>query len=147
MSLTPPELTVSREYQSETPTPRVETRASRLGLCPDRLDDNDPVGTESRPTLGDETRDECEELPAVSADLAPFMSDVLRITGELFPGNATVYLSRDPEYPEDGDCTVIEAPASGSVKDVVDRRLEWHRRVSRLSPICSALALTLDYQE
>jgi hypothetical protein len=83
------------------------------------------------------------EMPA---DLSTLMAEVMRVTQELFPGHVTVQVMTDPEYPQDR-FTVIEAQASGDIADVVDRRAEWHRRVARLSPSCSALRLTLDYQE
>jgi hypothetical protein len=74
------------------------------------------------------------------------MADVVRVTQELFPGRVSVQVVTDPEYPQDR-FTVIEAQTRGNVVDVVDRRAEWHRRVAGLSPSCSALRLTLDYQE
>jgi hypothetical protein len=83
------------------------------------------------------------EMPA---DVSRLLADVVRVTQELFPGQVSVHVMTDPEYPQDR-FTVIEAQASGNVVDVVDRRAEWHRRVARLSPSCAALRLTLDYQE
>lgn len=79
-------------------------------------------------------------------DLPKLMADVFRVTEELFPGEVSARVMSDPEYPEES-ITVIEAQASGHPEEVVDRRVEWHRRVSRLSPYCSTLCLTLDHQE
>lgn len=81
-----------------------------------------------------------------TADLSSLMADVVRITKELFPGAVSVQVMYDPEYPQQG-FTVIEAQASGSIEQVVDRRAEWHKRVTTLSPHCSTLRLTLDYQQ
>lgn len=120
MSVTLPELAVPREPAREKPTPRVEPleQPDSIHLSADHVPD----------------------------ELLPLMDDVLRITNELFPGKATVTVMFDPEYPLD-EFTVIEAPVRGDVVEVVDRRLEWHRRVVKLSPLCSTLALTLDFQE
>ncbi len=79
-------------------------------------------------------------------DLPKLMVDVFRVTQELFPGEVSARVMNDPEYPEE-HFTVIEAQASGPPEKVVERRVEWHRRVSRLSPYCSTLCLTLDHQE
>ena len=62
------------------------------------------------------------------------MADVMRVTQELFPGDVSVHAMNDPEYPHDR-FTVIEARASGTIEEVVGRRAEWHKRVTRLSPI------------
>jgi hypothetical protein len=83
---------------------------------------------------------------AAPVDLPNLMADVFRVTEELFPGEVSARVMSDPEYPQER-FTVIEAQASGSPEEVVDRRVEWHRRVSRLSPYCSTWCLTLDYQE
>jgi hypothetical protein len=80
------------------------------------------------------------------SDLSGLMADVVRITQELFPGPVSLGVIDDPEYPQDR-FTVIEAQASGPAEDVVQRQAEWHRRVLRLSPSCSALRLTFDYRE
>ena len=120
MSVTLPELAVPREPAREKPTPRVEP-----------LEQPDSIHLSA------------DHVPA---ELLPFMDDVLRITNDLFPGKATVTVMFDPEYPLD-EFTVIEAPARGGIDEVLDRQMEWHRRVEQLSPLCSALAITLDYQE
>jgi hypothetical protein len=73
-------------------------------------------------------------------------SEIIGITQELFPGDVSAYLLDDPEYPQ-GHLTVIEAQASGPVDALVERRAEWHRRISRLGESCSALCLTFNYQE
>ena len=81
-----------------------------------------------------------------SVDLPSLMTDVFRITQELFPGEVSARVMSDPQYPQ--ECfTVVEAQASGPPEEVVDRRVEWHKRVSRLSPYCSTLCLTLDHRE
>lgn len=80
-----------------------------------------------------------------SDDLSRVMVDVVRVTQELFPGPVSAQVMGDPEYPQER-FTVIEARASGRAEDVLDRQAEWHRRISRLSPHCSTLRLTLDYR-
>ncbi len=81
-----------------------------------------------------------------AADLSSLIANVVRITQDLFPGTVSIQVMNDPEYPQDG-FTVIEAQASGSIEQVVDRRAEWHKRITRLSPLCSTLRLTLDCQQ
>jgi hypothetical protein len=81
-----------------------------------------------------------------SIELSSLMAHVFEITRELFPGEVSTYVLDDPEYPE-SRFTVIEAQASGRVEDVVERQVEWHRRVSQLGESCSDLRLTFDYHE
>ncbi len=81
-----------------------------------------------------------------STDFSEIMADIVDITQELFPGEVSAYLLDDPEYPQ-GRLTVIEAQVRGVVDDLVERRAEWHRRVSRLGESCSTLCLTFNYQE
>jgi hypothetical protein len=80
-----------------------------------------------------------------SPDLSEIIGDVVGITQELFPGEVLTYVLDDPEYSE-GRLTVIEAQASGPVDGLVERRAEWHRRVSRLGESCSSLCLTFKIQ-
>ena len=56
-----------------------------------------------------------------STDVSDIIADIVGITQELFPGEVSAYLLDDPEYPQ-SRFTVIEAQASGSVEDVVERR-------------------------
>jgi hypothetical protein len=113
--------------ESATPLQRsVDLLEERVQAIENRLDPVAAVGTPS--------------------DLSGLMADVVRITQELFPGAVSLDVIDDPEYPQDR-FTVIEAQASGPVEDVVQRQAEWHRRVLRLSPSCSALRLTFDYRE
>jgi hypothetical protein len=80
-----------------------------------------------------------------SLDLPSLFAQIVDITQELFPGRVSMYVQDDPEYPQDR-YMVIEAKASGSPEDVVERELEWHRRVVRVHDSCSNLALTFNYQ-
>ena len=78
-------------------------------------------------------------------NLSRLMADVVRVTQEIFPGDVSIRAMHDPDHPQE-HFTVIEAQADGAIEEVVDRRIEWHRRVIRLSPDCATLRLTLDYQ-
>lgn len=80
------------------------------------------------------------------AGLSTLMKAVVRVTQGLFPSEFTIQVIGDPKNPQDR-FTVIEAQESGDVADAMDGRPEWHRRVARRSPFCSALRLTLDYHE
>ena len=81
-----------------------------------------------------------------SIELSSLMAHVLKITRELFPGKVSTYVLDDPEYPQ-SRFTVVEAQASGPAEDVVERQVEWHRRISQLGESCSDLRLTFDYRE
>ena len=81
-----------------------------------------------------------------STDFSEIMADIVAITRELFPGAVSAYFLDDPEHPQ-GRLTVIEAQASGAVDALVERRSEWHRRVSRLGESCSEWCLTFNYHE
>jgi hypothetical protein len=117
-------MTVSNS-ESATPLQRLELLERRVQTLEERLDLN--LATAAAPV-----------------DLPNLMADVVQITQELFPGEVSARVMSDPEYPQDR-FTVIEAQASGPPEEVVDRQLEWHWRILRLSPLCSTLRLTLDY--
>jgi hypothetical protein len=85
--------------------------------------------------------------PVIASDgLSDLMPRVIRITQELFPGDVSAYVLNDPEYPDVG-FTVIEAQANGPAEGLVDRQVEWHKRMLRLSPSCATLRLTFNYHE
>lgn len=58
---------------------------------------------------------------------------VIDISAELFPGPLEVHLEFDPELPNK-KFVVLTVRASGKPKDLVRRRLAWHRRVSEAVP-------------
>ena len=120
-------MTISNANTANSPEPSVALLERRVKALEERLEAN----------LASATR---------APDLSSLMADVERITQELFPGIVSVQVMHDPEYPQDG-FTVIEAQTGGTTEEVVDRRAEWHKRVTRLSPHCSTLRLTLDYQQ
>ena len=120
-------MTVSNADAAHSPEPSVALLEQRVQALEERLDAN-------------------HARVAPAPDLSSLMADVVRVTQELFPGDVSVQVMNDPEYPHDG-FTVIEARASGTIEEVVDRRAEWHKRVTRLSPHCCTLRLTLNYQQ
>jgi hypothetical protein len=71
--------------------------------------------------------------------------EITRITQQLFPGKVAIEVTDDPEFPQDS-YTVVRAQASGEIKEIEDRRVEWHERVIQLSENCRLLRLSLDYQ-
>ncbi len=81
-----------------------------------------------------------------TVDVASILGDVIELTKELFPGVVMVDVVRDPEYPETR-LTVIEAQTSEPAKEVVDRQLEWHRRVALLGKSCDHLCLSFRFEE
>jgi len=84
----------------------------------------------------------CEEvLPAIDG----WWDEIARITKELFPGEVTVKVTHDPEYPQDA-VTVVHAQASGAIQEIEDRRIQWHRRLRDLSPNLGLLPLRLTHR-
>ncbi len=65
--------------------------------------------------------------------LSPWMSNVQRITEELFPGPFSCNDEFDPEYPDD-TYVVISVESTGEMHEVVRRQREWHERIRALSP-------------
>ena len=66
----------------------------------------------------------------------PAIADVLAITSEMFPGKVEIELERDPSDPDD-IMVVLNVASAGDVEAVIDREIEWHRRVDALEPRCS----------
>ncbi|HUY36822.1 MAG TPA: hypothetical protein VMV69_29150 [Pirellulales bacterium] len=60
-------------------------------------------------------------------ELAGLPAPVIAITGALFPGSISLEVDTDPEVPEQ-PFLVVTVEASGTVKDIVRRRQEWHAR-------------------
>lgn len=78
-------------------------------------------------------------------DIRGFEAEITRLTNELFPGEATIKVTADPEFPQDS-YTVVHAQASGKIEDIEDRRIQWHQRVVQISESCRLLRLSLQYQ-
>ncbi len=57
-------------------------------------------------------------------------SDVLRLTGQLFPGTVTVDRMSDPECPRES-WVVLTVEATGEPQEIIRRQCEWHERVAR----------------
>lgn len=86
------------------------------------------------------------ELAKQPLCIDPWRDDVVRITKELFPGEVTIKLMNDPKYPADW-FHVVEAEASGEPHAVVQRQIEWHRRMREVSPELRDLAISLAVPE
>jgi hypothetical protein len=93
-----------------------------------------------------ETRFDADvEGPLPSPDLTGLQDAIVRITKELFPGEVAITSTNDPEYPQDS-YTVVQAQASGETKQIEERRVQWHQRVTQLAEKCGLLRLSLDYR-
>lgn len=55
----------------------------------------------------------------------------LELTREIFPGNVSSEFDRDPEWPDDR-FLVVTAEAPSSATNLIQRRREWHEKVSPL---------------
>ncbi len=60
-------------------------------------------------------------------------SEILRLTGELFPGDVTVDRMSDPEFPRES-WVVLTVEATGEPREIIRRQCEWHERVAREFP-------------
>lgn len=70
------------------------------------------------------------EAPPLACDVP---AEVVEITQELFPGTFDVWLESDPEDPAT-PFVVLMVHAQGDPKELVQRRLNWHRRVADVLP-------------
>jgi len=61
------------------------------------------------------------------------MSQAIRLTQSLFPGQVRVEVEEDPELP-DASYLVFNVTAEGTLVDVVNRRMQWHEQVRELIP-------------
>ena len=57
--------------------------------------------------------------------------DILAVTQEMFEGDPTIEISRDPEDPEH-PFFVVTVHWRGEARAMVDQRLAWHERISKL---------------
>lgn len=69
--------------------------------------------------------------PLLTLD-ASVMTDVRRITQDIFPGKFELVSEQDPEYPDDR-YLVVEVEATGKASEIVERSHEWHSRIRHLS--------------
>ncbi|HUY33129.1 MAG TPA: hypothetical protein VMV69_10135 [Pirellulales bacterium] len=63
--------------------------------------------------------------------IGPFtrhMIQLMQVTQDLFPGPVKVKLMCDPEVPSD-PFVVFKVESKGEPKEIVDKQLEWHRRI------------------
>lgn len=75
-------------------------------------------------------------------DVSDLHDEIVRVTKELFPGDVTIKIDVDPEYPRDS-FHVVHASGSGEIKEIEDRRIEWHKRLRKLSPDLGTLPLRI----
>jgi hypothetical protein len=74
--------------------------------------------------------------------------EILRMTQELFGGPASVMIETDPELP-DVRYAVFETTAHGDAAELVQLRLEWHRRAEAVIGEAQShkVCLSLDFDE
>lgn len=58
---------------------------------------------------------------------------IMDLTAELFPGPAVLRRDFDPDFPND-QWLVMEVEATGTVREILDREIDWHRRLDSLDP-------------
>lgn len=88
---------------------------------------------EQRVTSLETRRDASGRRDSTMPDIDGLKDDIIRITQEFFPGPASIELMNDPEYADDS-FHVVQAEATGDIRSIVARRLNWHRRIGELSP-------------
>ncbi len=74
------------------------------------------------------------ERPALknTRESDPCLADVIELTERMF-GAPEVTVSHDPEFPENA-FVVFNVIASGSPKEIVDKRMAWHEKVGDVQP-------------
>ena len=63
----------------------------------------------------------------------PLLSEIVRMSRELFSGPISVEVISDPETPGES-WTVLNVESAGDPKDIVKVRCEWHERLARQFP-------------
>jgi hypothetical protein len=63
------------------------------------------------------------------------LSDVVRMTQELFSGPVSTETMCDPESPGEA-WAVVTVEATGEPKDLVKLRCQWHERLAQQFPEC-----------
>ncbi len=63
----------------------------------------------------------------------PRLAEVVAITEEMFGNRPLISLINDPEHP-DVSFLVLTVRSQGDVKQIVDKRLEWHEKIDRIPP-------------
>ncbi len=85
-------------------------------------------------------------VEASTVDVGNLMADVIEITKELFPGDVSIEVIEDPEYPQTRFTAIVAQP-SGPIESIVSRRGEWHERVAQLGEPCTNLSLSFSFSE
>lgn len=82
------------------------------------------------------------DLASSVADVSPVqfvasgidtMSQAIRLTQSLFPGEVRVEVEEDPELP-DASYLVFNVTAEGTLAEIVNRRMQWHEQIRELIP-------------
>jgi hypothetical protein len=68
---------------------------------------------------------------AAPAPAGPLLDRILEMTAELFPGKALLRQDIDPEDPYDPKW-VVEIEATGTLAEILERKIEWHRRMDAI---------------
>jgi hypothetical protein len=75
-----------------------------------------------------------------------YLSDVVGFTLEIFGSFSDARVVPDPEVPDDLHI-VFDVPVTGSVDDLVDKDLHWHRRLLATIPRAPRVfAIAMSYQ-
>jgi hypothetical protein len=100
------------------------------------------AGLEQRVTILEHHIDADSGRIANFPDLTGSQDEIVQVTKDLFPGDVTIKASVDPEFPHE-PFPVVHASAYGDIKEIEDRRIEWHIRVRKLSPDLANLPLRI----
>ena len=73
--------------------------------------------------------------------LAPYIKEVIGITQGMFPGDPVIRVVTDPDCPEEQH-VVVEMPYPDGHPNLLESRLEWHRRISALGVPAGDLKLS-----
>ena len=63
----------------------------------------------------------------------PIISEIVRMSRELFPGPVSVEVMSDPDSPSES-WTVLNVESAGAPQEIVKTQCEWHDRLARQFP-------------
>ena len=125
-----PQTQKSQEPDETTPD---ESHRYRETLADEKQDEHRIARLEERVLLLErELMQRAQATNRKRQERDPRIADVLSVTQEMFPGRSIAELDHDPEAPE-RPFVVITVAWDGSPKEIVQKRMEWHARISELA--------------
>jgi hypothetical protein len=89
------------------------------------------------------TENHVTERASAPSGTADVIAKTVSITKALFPGDVRVEAEEDPEI-AGLSYVVFNVAAAGGPREIIERRLEWHRRIAELGADAGRLKLSVD---